>query len=252
MYSAAFAKGVMSVFEKRAGLLDVVTNSVNTAANLKVLADMTNNDLSNSLDDDIKKSSHKKTAKKLKMTIDPELLADLTPEQRKRLFFTVRSIKSASEKRAQAALSPEDAKALMEYVNAQKAQAAKAEQQRKAMRDKNRSERVRTAKLALMGLLGSAGAYAGGRLGGHFGGSAGGIAGALAGGIGGAVGGWYLGASKGNRDADRMEKIEDETGESVAAQATRRAATLANYNAILNSRSPFDRAVGSRVFLPYL
>ena len=98
MFSSDFEAGMADAMVKRAqfsgenGLL----MALNAAANIKGLSDITNRKLEKSMADDQpqKPASRKKTApRKLKMSIDPELLRTLTPEQRKSLFFAVRRIR---------------------------------------------------------------------------------------------------------------------------------------------------------------
>lgn len=120
------------------------------------------------------------------------------------------------EKIAQAGVSEDYQKALMDFIKTQKAEAAKKELQKKNLRAQNRADRVFNAKTALTILLGIGGGALGSRLGSPSdrGRLIGGIAGALAGGVGGNLLGGYVG----NRKADRMEEEEDRTGVSVFDQ----------------------------------
>ena len=76
---------------KRAGVID----AFNLAATAKTLADNTNNTILSVLSDDeeVRKARKKPKRQKLTMSVDNELLANLTPEQRRELFFAVRKIK---------------------------------------------------------------------------------------------------------------------------------------------------------------
>ena len=119
---------------------------------------------------------------------------------------------------AQAGMSEDTQKAVLEFIAKQKADDAKKERQRLAARAQNRADRVFNAKMALTAMLGLGAAMAGGQIGKHVGGGAGGVAGALTGAIGGGVLGNWLGGRLGNAKADRMEEEEDRTGVSVFDQ----------------------------------
>lgn len=80
---------------KSAQLWSNLTSAANTAANLKVLSDMTNMALARQLDDESENHKSKPKASsraRMKMKIDRDLLRELTPEQRKRLFFAMKSM----------------------------------------------------------------------------------------------------------------------------------------------------------------
>ena len=139
------------------------------------------------------------------------------------------------KKMAQAGLSDEDQKALMEFVKAQKADAAKKAVQKKMMRAQNRADRVFNAKTALTIMLGLGGGMLGGEIGKRFGGPGWGVAGGLGGAVAGGIGGNLLGRWVGNRSADRMEEEEDRTGVSVFDQNHR------NMTRQLNNWYMFDR-----------
>ena len=154
---------------------------------------------------------------------------------------------------AEAGLSEADAKALMDFVAEQREKAEKSKSQKQAFRDVNRKERIRTARLALMAILGSAGGLLGRVAGRGIGKSdraeaAGMLAGAMAGG----VGGWSWGKAVGNRDADRQEEWEDRTGQDIAMQNTQRAATIAAYSSLLNGKDPLRRSADLRLMAPHL
>ena len=127
--------------------------------------------------------------------------------------------KTLLEKIAQAGVSAEDQKALMDFIKTQKAEAAKKELQKKNLRAQNRADRVFNAKTALTILLGIGGGMLGGHAGRYLGGNnASAAGGALAGAIAGGVGGNLLGGYVGNRKADAMVEEEDRTGVSVFDQ----------------------------------
>jgi len=152
---------------------------------------------------------------------------------------------------AQQGLSEADSKALMDFVSRQKADQDKRDKQRKALRDANRKERVRTAKWAMMALMGGLGGFAGRIAGRAIGGTnTAELIGMGLGGIGAGIGGWYMGEGVGNRDADRQEQWEDLTGQDIASQNTQRAAQIAAWNSILNSDRPISRAYWSRLGSP--
>lgn len=154
---------------------------------------------------------------------------------------------------AESGLSETDAKALMDFVSEQKAKNAKQEAQKQVLRDANRKERVRTARLAMMAMLGSAGGLLGRVAGrGLVGSDTAEAVGMLAGGLAGGIGGWHWGKTIGNRDADRQEEWEDRTGQDIASQNTQRAANIAAYSSILNSRNPVGRAARLRILAPHV
>lgn len=97
MYSSDFNKGVILALEKRAAMsLDSGWLAMlNAAANIKGLSDISNKALQEAAEEKQEKPVRKpaKKSKKLSMTIDKELLVNLTPEQRKRLYFAVRKVK---------------------------------------------------------------------------------------------------------------------------------------------------------------
>lgn len=86
-----FYEGALGAIVKRAGVI----GALNMAATAKTLADNTNNTILSVLseDDEGRRSRKKAKRQKLTMSIDDELLASLTPEQRRDLFFAVRKIK---------------------------------------------------------------------------------------------------------------------------------------------------------------
>ena len=154
---------------------------------------------------------------------------------------------------AQAGISEPDSKALMDFVAEQKKKEDKRQAQKAALRDANRKERIRTAKLSMMALLGLGGGFLGRVAGDAIGGSdAAGAIGMVAGGLAGGIGGWHWGKAIGNRDADRQEEWEDRTGQDIASQNTQRAANIAAFSSILNSRHPISRAAGLRLAAPGL
>ena len=142
-------------------------------------------------------------------------------------------------KYAQAKLTAADIKAFREMVSQQKENARQRELRRQNRFARNRKDRVREAKAALMTVLGVAGAvgglhagrYVGGKLGNEVGGS---LAGMLGLGAAGLVGGNILGARAGNSLADRMEQVERDTGVRVNEQEIERASHTAQNLALAN------------------
>lgn len=122
------------------------------------------------------------------------------------------------KKMAQAGLSEEDQKMLVDFLRKQKENESRLESQKAERRAQNRRDRVFNAKLALTVILGGIGGIAGGAIGKGMSGSVGALAGGLSGALAGGVGGYLLGDYAGNRKADRMEEEEDRTGVSVFDQ----------------------------------
>lgn len=92
----SFEQGFMHEMEKRAQSIRGMADVLNAVANIKTVGDMTNAALSESLGEERKPKAEQKKQKtrKLRMSVDKDLLAKLTPEQRKQLFFAVRGIKA--------------------------------------------------------------------------------------------------------------------------------------------------------------
>lgn len=148
-------------------------------------------------------------------------------------------------KSAQARLTEDDIRAFRDIVAQQKENARQRELRKVNRFERNRKARVAEAKLGLMLLLGVGGAAVGGVAGGAAGGLPGKAAGGLLGGIGGAIGGSYAGRWIGNRTADRMERLEDDTGVRVNEQNVENSADLARnaifYNMLAKAMSPHRR-----------
>lgn len=150
-------------------------------------------------------------------------------------------------KYAQAKMTEEDLKAFRDIVAQHKENARQRELRQKNRFERNRKDRVSEAKLMMMTLLGVGGVTLGGAAGGAVAGGAGKFLGGVLGGVGGLVGGNYAGKWLGNRTADRMERVENDTGVRVNEQNVENSTNLARqaimYNMLSKARSGDGRGL---------